>query len=248
MTTSNRSALITGASRGIGRSIAERLATDGFDLTISARDPEALVATAEHLRRLGRGTVVAQAGELGEPDDIAAVVEAHRTAYGHMSVLVLNAGIGSLGAIGDIPMARFQKLIDLNLRAPLLYLQDALPLLQQAARADHLHGAKVIAMSSITGVYPEPHLGVYGATKAALGVLIGTLNIEHSASGITGTAIVPGYVDTDLAAWKHDELPPEAMMPVRDIAEVVSSLVAMSRRTMIDQVVMSRASSDGRRA
>jgi NAD(P)-dependent dehydrogenase (short-subunit alcohol dehydrogenase family) len=248
MTTGKRSALVTGATRGIGRGIAERLAVDGFDLTISARDPEALEATADHLRSLGGVTVVAQAGELGEPDDIVAVVDAHRMAHGDMSVLVLNAGVGSLGKIGDIPMHRFQKLIDLNLRAPLLYLQAALPLLRAAAESDHRHGAKVIAMSSITGVYAEPQLAVYGATKAALGMLIETLNVEQGSSGITGTAIAPGYVDTDLAAWKHDDLSPDSMMPVSDVAELVGSLVALSRRTMVGQVVMARSSSDGRRA
>ena len=87
-----------------------------------------------------------------------------------------------------------------------------------AADADENHGAKVIALTSITGVYAEPELGVYGATKAALKILLDTFNVEQSASGITATAIAPGYVDTDLAAWTHDVLPPEALITTDDVA------------------------------
>jgi NAD(P)-dependent dehydrogenase (short-subunit alcohol dehydrogenase family) len=243
-----RSALVTGATRGIGLGIAERLAADGFALTISGRDSERLDQTAVRLREISGTTVVARAGDLASPEDIEAVVRTHGEAYGSISVLVLNAGAGTLGAIGDIPTRRFQTFIDLNLRAPLLYLQTALPLLEAAAQLDDVHGAKVIALSSITGDYAEPAHGLYGATKAALNLLIDTLNIEQSAHGITGTTIAPGYVDTDLAAWKHDEISPENMIPVDDVAALVASLASMSRRTMIGHVAMARATSDGRRA
>lgn len=243
-----RSALVTGATRGIGLGIAERLAADGFALTISGRDPDRLSQTAERLREIGGTPVAAHAGDLASPDDIDAVVHAHGEAYGSMSVLVLNAGAGTLGEIGDIPIRRFQNFIDLNLRAPLLYLQAALPLLRAGVNLDDVHGAKVIALSSITGDYAEPAHGLYGATKAALNLLIDTLNIEQSESGITGTTIAPGYVDTDLAAWKHDEISPENMIPVDDVAAQVVSLVSMSRRTMVGHVAMARSTSDGRRA
>ncbi|WP_067650913.1 SDR family NAD(P)-dependent oxidoreductase [Nocardia harenae] len=243
-----RTALITGASRGIGLAIAERLLADGFDITISARDPEKLAAVAERLRERSGRRVVALAGELGDPSAVEAVTQAHHEAYGAMSALVLNAGVGTLGSIGEIPMNRFQKVVDLNLRAPLHYLQQSLPLLRKGAEADEVHGAKVVALASITGVFAEPQLGIYGATKAALSLLIDTLNIEQSASGITGTSIAPAYVDTDMAAWKHGELAPESMIPTSDVAELVGALVAMNRRTLIGQVVMARSGSDGRRA
>lgn len=244
----HRSALVTGASRGIGLAIAKRLTADGFDLTITARDPQRLEDAAAQLREVGPGSIVALAGELGTPEDIAAVVRAHEQAYSSLSVLVLNAGVGSLGPIGEIPAYRFQRLVDINMFGPLHYLQESLPLLRGAADADENHGAKVIALTSITGVYAEPQLGIYGATKAALKILLDTFNVEQSATGITVTAIAPGYVDTDLAAWKHDVMSPETFIPADDVAVLVGALAQLSRRTMIDQIVMARSNSDGRRA
>ena len=106
----------------------------------------------------------------------------------------------------------------------------------------------MIALSSITGDYAEPAHGLYGATKAGLNLLVDTLNIEQAGSGITGTTIAPGYVDTDLAAWKHDEISPEDMIPVDDVAVLVASLAAMSRRTRVGHVAMARSNSAGRGA
>jgi 3-oxoacyl-[acyl-carrier protein] reductase len=243
-----RSALVTGATRGIGLGIAERLAADGFALTISARDQDRLEQTAERLRKISGADVLARHGDLASLEDINSVVQAHGGTYGSMSVLVLNAGAGTLGRIGDIPPHRFQTFVDLNLRAPFIYLQSALPLLRAAAELDQVRGAKVIALSSITGDFAEPAHGLYGATKAGLNLLIDTLNIEQSSTGITGTTIAPGYVDTDLAAWKHDEIEPDRMIPVEDVAELVASLVSMTRRSMIGHVAMARSDSDGRRA
>ena len=123
----HRSALVTGASRGIGLAIAERLVAEGFDLTITARDPERLDDAASRLRQARRGSVVAIPGELGSPEDISAVVRTHEQAYGSLSVLVMNAGVGALGQIGEITPHHFQRLVTLNLQGPLTYLQASMP-------------------------------------------------------------------------------------------------------------------------
>jgi 3-oxoacyl-[acyl-carrier protein] reductase len=77
--------------------------------------------------------------------------------------------------------------------------QQSLPLLREAANHDSRTGAKVIGLASITGVYVEAGLGIYGATKAALLSLIETVNLEESGNGVTATAIAPAYVDTDMS-------------------------------------------------
>lgn len=105
-----------------------------------------------------------------------------------------------------------------------------------------------LTLSSITGVYAEAGLSVYGAAKAALISLIATLNAEESANGGTATAIAPGYIDTEMTAWIHDRIPPERMLAVDDVVGMVDTLRRLSSRAVVPNIVMSRAGTDGYRA
>lgn len=245
---STRSALVTGASRGIGLGIATRLAEQGRGLTITARSQDTLDAVAAGLLAAGAPRVVAIAGDMADDAHLAAAVAAHGEAFGEMSALVLNAGVGTAGAIADYPAHRFEKSVAVNFRAPMLLLQNAIPLLRAGAAANPARGAKVVALASIAGVYPEGGLAVYGATKAALISLIEALNAEESAAGITGSALAPAYVDTDMSAWTHDTVPPESMIQVADIVELVDALLRLSARAVVQRLVVGRAGADAFRA
>ena len=244
----SRSALITGASRGIGRGIATRLAEAGYGLTLSARDAERLEVVADELRAAGAKEVVVVAGDLADEASAGRVVTAHADTFGSLNALVLNAGVGTAGPIGEFPMRRFDKSVDVNLRAPFSPLQQALPMLRTAATEDPAKGAKVIALASITGVYAEAELAVYGATKAALMSLVETLNVEESGNGVSATALAPAFVDTDMSAWTHDKIPPESMIEVNDIVELVDALLRLSSRAVVPKIVVGRAGTDGYRA
>jgi NAD(P)-dependent dehydrogenase (short-subunit alcohol dehydrogenase family) len=242
------SALVTGASRGIGLGIATRLAQHGFGLTVNARDADRLHAAAETLSQAGAPEVVTIAGDMAEPAVPATIVAAHAERFGSMNALIVNAGVGTAGPLADYPQQRFDKTIDINLRAPLLLVQHALPLLRAAAASNPHRGAKVMTLASITGVYAESNLAVYGATKAALISLTESLNLEEAVNGVTATAIAPGYVDTDMAAWVHDSIAPDAMIGVNDIVELVDALLQLSANAVVGQLIVSRAGTDGRRA
>ncbi|MHA4853773.1 SDR family NAD(P)-dependent oxidoreductase [Rhodococcus sp. MSC1_016] len=244
----SRSALITGASRGIGRGIATRLAEAGYGLTLSARDAERLEVVAAELRAAGAKEVVVVAGDLADEASAGRVVTAHADTFGSLNALVLNAGVGTAGPIGEFPMRRFAKSVDVNLRAPFSLLQQALPMLRTAATENPAKGAKVIALASITGVYAEAGLAVYGATKAALMSLVETLNVEESGNGVSATALAPAFVDTDMSAWTHDKIPPESMIEVNDIVELVDALLRLSSRAVVPKIVVGRAGTDGYRA
>ncbi len=248
MTEATRTALITGASRGIGLGIAERLARQGYSLTITARDADRLASVAESLRGAGAPEVVVAPADMADADAVAGVLAEHAQRFGAMSALVLNAGMGTAGPVAETPMRRFDKTFAVNLRAPLQLIQGALPLLRDAAAAEPARGAKVIALSSITGVYAEAGLAVYGAAKAALVSLFATLNAEESGNGVTATTIAPAYVDTDMSAWIHDRIPPQDMLTVNDVVEMVDSLLRLSSRAVVPNIVMSRAGTDGYRA
>ncbi|MFD6860281.1 SDR family NAD(P)-dependent oxidoreductase [Rhodococcus sp. NPDC060086] len=235
------SALVTGASRGIGFGVALRLAEQGYALTISARGEERLEKAATQLREAGASEVRAIAADLADPEAAAQVVAAHEESFGAMRALILNAGVGTAGAIADFPARRFDKTLAVNLAAPFALLQSSLPLLRAAAAADPGRGAKVVALSSITGVYAEAGLAAYGATKAALISLVETLNLEESGNGVSASAIAPAYVDTDMSGWIKEKIPAETMLEVNDVVELVDALLKLSSRAVLPRLVLSRA-------
>lgn len=235
-----RAALVTGGSRGIGRAIALRLAADGYAVTLGARDPEALERTAGELGAYGVPTL-AVPGDLAVEDDVRGLARAHAERFGRLDVLVLSAGVGTAGAVAEYPMRRFDKQVAVNLRSPFLLVQECLPLLRDAAKSEPDRGAKIVAISSITGVVSEAGLAAYGATKAALISLCQSLSVEESASGVSATAVSPGYVDTDMSAWMHDQLDPQQMIPADDVAELVIGLTRLSARSVVPHIVITRA-------
>jgi 3-oxoacyl-[acyl-carrier protein] reductase len=243
-----QTALITGGSRGIGLGIATHLAGLGFGLTITARDGAALERVRPTLLAAGAGEVLAVAAEASDAESLNAVVDTHADRFGALSTLVLAAGVGSAGPVADYPLARWDKQFAVNVRAAFVAVARALPLLRKAASDDAAHGARIIALSSIGGVYPEPGLAAYGASKAALISLCRSLNEEESAHGVSATAISPAYVDTDMSAWIRDEIPPGDMIPVSDVVALVDALVHMSSRSVVPQFVITRAGASGYRA
>lgn len=242
-----RSALVTGASRGIGLGVAEMLAESGFALTISGRDPDRLSEVADRLGARGAPRVVTCAGDLADPEYPARLAAAHQD-LGDLDVLVLNAGVGTAGTIADYPMRRLEKTVTVNFTAPFVLLQSCLPMLRAAAASRPGSGARVVALASISGVQAEAGLAAYGATKAALISLVETLNAEESVNGITATAIAPGYVETDMSAWVTDRIPAEEMIPVEDIVRLVSCVVQLSARSVVPRMVVTRAAASGNSA
>lgn len=246
MSDATPSALITGATRGIGLAIAKHLAVQGMALTITARNQTVLDELIPTLTDLGAAGITAVAGDLADPCVPAALTEAHHRSHGGaMTALILNAGFGTAGSVSSYPVHRLDKTFAVNFRSPFLLIQAALPLLRVGALARPDQGAKVIVLSSITGVYAEAGLAAYGALKAALLSLVETLNAEESANDVTATAIAPAYVDTDMSAWIRETVPPETMIPPEDIAVLVDALLKLSKRSMIGPIVMARAGTTG---
>jgi 3-oxoacyl-[acyl-carrier protein] reductase len=245
---SSRSALITGASRGIGLGIAMRLAERGYALTLGARDPERLEPVARRVRSAGAPDVQALAGDIADEAHLGDLIAAHAARYDGLDALILNAGVGSAGPLAEFHPRRFDKQVTVNLRAPFVLLQQAMPLLRRGAARRPTHGAKVIALCSITGIYAEPDLAVYGATKAALTSLVRSVNREESGNGVCATAICPAYVDTDMAAYVHNRIPAETMLEVADIVAMVDACLRLSARAAVAEIVMARSGSTGHQA
>ena len=232
-------AMITGATGGIGRAIAVRLAHAGYRLTLSGRDEAALAKVAGDLADVGAEPHAVPA-DMTKEDEIRALARNHAGRFGSLDLLVLSAGTGTSGPIADYPMRRFDRQVSVNVRAPFALVQTCLPALRRAAAARPFHGARVAAIASMAGIAAEPGLAAYGAAKAALISLCQSINAEESAAGVTATAIAPGYVDTEMSAWVHERIGPAEMIPPADIAELILALTKMSARSVIPLVAMSR--------
>ena len=233
------SALVTGASRGIGRAIAERLAAAGFALTLSGRHPGPLEEVARALDGVAAGTDVVPA-DMASEHDVRRLAQRHAERFGSLDLLVLCAGFGASGPIAGYPIHRFDRQIEVNLRAPFILVQACLPSLRRAAASHPDRGARIAAIASLTGVASEPGLAAYGATKAALISLCQSINVEESGSGITATAISPGYVDTEMSSWVRDRIDPADMIEPGDIAELVAALTRLSAQAMVPGIVVAR--------
>jgi 3-oxoacyl-[acyl-carrier protein] reductase len=237
--TVRRTALITGASRGPGKAIAERLAAEDFDLTISARAEVPLLEAAQALRASG-ARVDAVAADMADRDQIEALADAYMARHDRLDVLVLSAGMGTSGEFASYPVKRLDTMLQVNLVGPFLLAQRLLPALRLAAATSPSHGAKIIAIASITGVVSEPALEGYGASKAALISLCESITTSEGDRGVCATALSPGYVDTDMAAWAHDQVDPQTMIKTSDVAELAMAICRLSPQAAVPNIVVSR--------
>lgn len=242
---SMKSALVTGASRGIGRAIALRLADLGYSLTVTARRDEALQVVANELRATGAPEVQVAPADAADRDAVAGVAQAHANRFGRMHALILNAGVGTAGPVDSTDLRHLDKTFDVNFVSAAILIKASLPMLRKAALMPQSNGSRIVALSSITGVYSEPGLAIYGASKAALLSLIETTNFEEACNGVTATAIAPAFVDTDMTAWVADVVEPASMIPTADVVNVVEMLLGLSSRSVIGRIVMSRAGTSG---
>jgi 3-oxoacyl-[acyl-carrier protein] reductase len=230
--------LVTGASRGIGLAIAERLARDGFRLIINysgdAAPAKALVRQLES----GGGKAIAAKADISDATAVRKMFDAAETAFGGIDVLVNNAGIMTLSAIADTDDASFDRLIAVNLRGTFNTLREAAKRLRD--------GGRIINFSSSVVGLLMPTYGVYVATKAAVEGLTSVLAKELRGRNITVNAVAPGPTATDLfLKGKPQDVvdrmakmaPLERLGQPRDIADVVSFLAGPDAAWVNGQVL-----------
>src|SRR5262245_57547928 len=174
----NRTALITGASRGLGRTVAGFLAAQKYDLVITARGKEDLESVARELRRHG-GQVVALAGDVADPAHRLRLARAAR-GLGRLDILLNNAstlGATPLPPLADYPPGEMEEAFRVNVAAPIALVKECLPLLAES-------GGLVVNVTSDAAVGGYPGWGGYGLTKAALDLASLTLGNELAGRGV----------------------------------------------------------------
>jgi short-subunit dehydrogenase len=232
-----RAALVTGASRGIGRAIAQALGEQGYGLTITARKPDTLEQAAHELR--GDGYEIEHlAANMADDEAISEVVARHRKRFGRLDVLVNNAGVGIGAAAAEHQTKYVDMQLDVNLRAIVLFYREALDMLR-AAGGEH-RNALVVNMASLAGKSPSPWLSVYSATKAAVIAYTSAMNKELGSDGVKSVAFCPGFVDTDMSDFVKDTIPAEKMLRTSDITAALTFLLHVSPACVVPEIVFQR--------
>jgi short-subunit dehydrogenase len=208
-------ALITGASSGIGAVYADRLARRGYDLILVARDVARLGELAARLRDGTGRTIDVLAADLTDRTDVAKV-EARLAADAEITMLVNNAGMSLTGGLLDSDIASVEKLIALNVTATTL-------LAGAAGRAFGSRGAgAIVSLSSVLALAPETYDGVYSGSKAFLLNLSLSLAASLEPKGVRVQAVLPGATRTEIWARSGkdiDAFPPEFVMDVDDLVD-----------------------------
>jgi NAD(P)-dependent dehydrogenase (short-subunit alcohol dehydrogenase family) len=204
-------ALVTGASRGIGRAVAAEFAASGATVVISSRKQEALEEAASGME----GEVACIAAHAGHPEEIAACVSQTVERFGQLDILVNNAATNPyMGPNIDIDLPRWDKTFEVNLRGLHVWTQEA----WRASMKEH--GGSVINVASIGGMSIETSIGIYNVTKAAVIHLTRTMAREL-APKVRVNAIAPGLVKTDMARalWEANEEGIAKMVPMKRLGE-----------------------------
>jgi NAD(P)-dependent dehydrogenase (short-subunit alcohol dehydrogenase family) len=198
----NKVALITGASKGIGEAIALTLAAHGAKVVINSRKQEEIDKVASMIRNAG-GECLALAGNAGDVATCKSLIDQTVAQYGGLDILVNNAAANpAYGPIVETQEWAYDKIMSVNVKAPFELAKFAYPIMKQRG------GGSVINMSSIAGHTPDPGLGLYSVSKAALNMLTKVMAKEWGPDNIRVNAICPGLIKTKFsqAIWQDETM------------------------------------------
>lgn len=236
MTLNGKTALITGAGRGIGRGIALAFAQAGCDVAVAARTWSELNETADKARALGVRAVPLQC-DVTEPEDITRTVEATLASFKQVDVLINNAGYAFFRPVNEIPVEEWKRMLDVNLTAPFLFTQAVLPSMIERRLG------RIINISSVAGVKPYLHQSGYCASKHGLNGLTSSLALELKEHNIAIHSVCPGGVPTRLTEDAMPDRDKSDWMTPEDIAHACLYLATLSPRATTDLMVVRRFSS-----
>lgn len=231
-------ALVTGASRGIGKAIALRLSSCGASIAAVARTLGGLEATLQAIREAG-GTCEGYAANVSVAEEVAKVVEEVEARFGKIHVLVNNAGVTRDGLFLRMEDAAWDEVIDTNLKGTFLFCR--------AVGAMMMRGryGRIINISSVSGLMGNPGQANYSASKAGVIGFTRTIARELASRGVTVNAVAPGFITTDMTEALPDKIKAEVKerVPVRrlgdpeDIADLVCYLAGPGSSYLTGQVI-----------
>ena len=229
-------ALVTGASRGIGRAVALALANLGVHIVAAARNQKLLDALVNQIKQAG-GKSTAMTFDLADEASINVLVQQVQDQFGRLDILVNNAGLTLSASMDKTSTEDFDRIMTVNNRGPYLLTQQCLPLLRQAPQAT------IVNVSSVVGVKGYAKQTVYTASKHALRGWSIALAEELRDTKIRVHVLCPGGVDTDMVGNVRPDIPKDALISPEEIAELVVYCVTHKGNAVIDEFRIRRAAS-----
>lgn len=227
--TRNKNAVITGATQGIGKAVAEQLLANGFNVAICARSEGDLTELKESWRQQYPQSLVATvAADFSKPDDVARFAIQVRQAFSSIHILVNNAGIFQPGDIATEPRGQLETMMQVNLFSAYHLTRTLLPQMQA--------GSHIFNMCSVASLKAYPNGGAYSITKYALLGFSENLREELKPNGIKVTAICPGA--TWSRSWSGSGVDRNRIMEAEDVATMLWSAYQLSERADVERIVM----------
>ena len=224
-------ALVTGASRGIGESIALELAALGFDMALVGRNAAALEKVKSKMQEV---KVCCIEADLSQVESIPGIVEEAVSAFGGLDVLVNCAGLPQQGPFTEVTPEEWDRVFSVNARAPFFLCQAALPYLKRSSRPT------VINISSVVGFKGYANQSVYSSSKHALAGFTQVFAKEVQPFGIRVHLISPGGVATEMVKKMRPDLSAAELIQPEEIAEIVRFLVTRKGTGTIDEFYIRR--------
>lgn len=213
-----RTVIVTGASSGIGEQAARMFAAEGANVVLAARSADALEHLAASISADG-GVALAVPTDVADHGACAQLLEAAESRFGAVHVLVNNAGYNFRGAVEEAPADELARILDVNLKAPVVLTRLALPYLRRAGKA------AIVNVASLAGRIPLPYEATYSASKFGLRAFTFALAEELEGTGITVSAVSPGPVETGFLLADVAEVPDLVFSQPMSTAAEVAALV-----------------------
>ena len=228
-----KTALITGAGRGIGRGIALAFAAQGCDIAAAARSVDEVNGTVDAVKRAGR-RALALIVDVSNERDVRQMADETLNAFGHIDILVNNAGYACFKPFSELSVEEWRKTIDVNLTGVFLCTKVVLPSMIKR------QSGRIINISSVAGLKPLADQSAYCASKHGLNGLTKVLAMELRQYNIGVHSICPGGVDTRLAQEAMPDRDKSDWMTPEDIAHACLYLASLSPRATTDEIVVRR--------
>ncbi len=229
---SGKTAVITGAGRGIGRAIARRLAVHGANVVITSRTADQLDETRRLIERGGGGgRVFAMTADVSQRADVEKLFAETTGLFGTVDVLVNNAGVAPVAEIEDMEPEMFDHLIEANIRSVYLCSRAAWPMMRANG------GGVIVNIASVAAYDPFPGFAAYGAAKAFVVAYTKNLAREGAAAGIRVYAVAPGAVETPMLRSAFPDFPGEKALNADEVAAMVETMLSPAFRHSSGQTV-----------
>lgn len=232
----DRTAIVTGAGKGIGKATSLALAGAGAQVALAARTARDLDAVREEIEAMG-GVALSVPTDVTKEEDVKALVRAAVEQFGRLDVVINNAGVAVPGAVEKTATADWDRSMAVNARGPFMLCRESIPELRKSG------GGFIVNIVSVVGVKGYVNQGAYTASKHALMGMTKVLAQELQDDGIRVHAICPGGVATELVSSMRPDLDLSVLMQPQEIADIVMFLVTRTGNAVIDNVNVRRATS-----